>query len=88
MVVKDSPGGKWPSISENVHVHPTKIKISLRIRAVWSESPQGVFWIAKFVHADNEDSKVNPRYTDTRSTTKLLIMTIWLSRNLRLRGDS
>ena len=36
-----------------------KIQISLRIRAVWSESSTGAFWIAKdakVLHADNEDS--------------------------------
>ena len=38
---------------------PAKIQIRLRIRAVWSESSLGAFWIvkeAKFIHADNEDS--------------------------------
>ena len=29
------------------HVRPAKIQISLRIRAVWSESSLGAFWIAK-----------------------------------------
>ena len=41
------------------HVLPVKIQISLRVRAVWSESSFGAFWIAKdakFLHADNEDS--------------------------------
>ena len=28
------------------HVRPAKIQISLRIRAVWSESSLGTFWIA------------------------------------------
>ena len=40
------------------HVLPTKIQISLRIRAVWSESSLSAFWIvkdAKFLHADNKD---------------------------------
>ena len=40
------------------HVRPAKIQISLRIRAVWSESSLGVFWIAKdarFLRAVNED---------------------------------
>ena len=40
-------------------VRPAKIQISLRIRADWSESSLGAFWIAmdaKFLHADNEDS--------------------------------
>ena len=39
------------------HVRPSKIQISLRIRAFWSESSLGAFWIAnnaKFLHADNE----------------------------------
>ena len=39
------------------NVRPAKIQISLRIRAVWSESSLGAFWIAKdasFLHADNE----------------------------------
>ena len=39
------------------NVHPVKIQISLRIRAVWSESSLGVFWITKDAeshHADNE----------------------------------
>ena len=41
------------------HVRPVKIRIKLRIRAVWSESSPGTFWIskdAKFLHVDNEDS--------------------------------
>ena len=40
------------------HVRPVKIQISLRIRAVWSESSLGAFWIAKdekSSHADNGD---------------------------------
>ena len=40
-------------------VRPAKIQISLRIRAVWSESSLGTLRIAKdakFPHADNEDS--------------------------------
>ena len=39
-------------------MHLAKIQISLRIRAVWSESSLGAFWIAKdakFLYADNED---------------------------------
>ena len=38
--------------------HPAKIQISLRIRAVWSESSLSAFWITKeaiFLHAYNED---------------------------------
>ena len=41
------------------HVRPAKIQISLRMRAVWSESSLGEFWKAKdakFLHVDNEDS--------------------------------
>ena len=41
------------------NVRPAKIQISLRIRAVWSESSLGAFWIAmdaKLLHADNENS--------------------------------
>ena len=41
------------------HVRPAKIQISLRIRAVWSESSLGAFWVAKgakFLHADNNVS--------------------------------
>ena len=40
------------------HVRQAKIQISLRIRAVWSESYLGAFWIAndaKFNQSDNED---------------------------------
>ena len=40
------------------YVRPAKILIRLRIRAVWSESSLGAFWIAKdakFLHEDNED---------------------------------
>ena len=46
------------------HVRPAKIQISLRIRAGWSESSLGAFWIAKgaqFLHADNEDSDQTAR---------------------------
>ena len=34
---------------------PIEIQISLRIRAVWSESSLSAFWIATFLHADNEN---------------------------------
>ena len=56
---------QWKLMSRNVRkctfadTRPAKIQISLRIRAVWSESSLGAFWIAKdatFFHADNEDS--------------------------------
>ena len=39
-------------------MRPAKIQISLRIRAVWSESSLSTFWEAndvEFLHADNED---------------------------------
>ena len=42
----------------------TKIQISLRIRAVWSESSLAAFWIAmtaKFLYANNEDSDLTAR---------------------------
>ena len=41
------------------HVRPAKIQIRLRIRAVWSESSLGAFWIAKdtrFLHVNKEES--------------------------------
>ena len=41
------------------HVRPAKILIRLRIRAVWSESSLGAFWIAKdakFLHTIDKDS--------------------------------
>ena len=40
-------------------MRPAKIQISLRIRAVWSESSPGTFLLAKdakFIHANNENS--------------------------------
>ena len=40
------------------HLCSTKIQISLRIHAIWSESSLGTFWIAndaKFLHADNKE---------------------------------
>ena len=46
-------------ISTIVHVCPAKIQISLRIRAVLSESSLDAFWLVKdtmFFHADNEAS--------------------------------
>ena len=42
------------------HVRQAKIQISLRIRAVWSESSLGAFLLgdaAMFLHADNEDTR-------------------------------
>ena len=47
-----------------VHVRPAKIQISLRIRAVWSKSSLGAFWIAKdakLLHADHEDTDPSVR---------------------------
>ena len=46
------------------HVHPTKIQISLWIRALWSESSLGVIWTdkdANFLHADIKDSDLTVR---------------------------
>ena len=40
-------------------MRPAKIQLSLRIRAVWTESSLGAVWItkhAKFLHTDKEDS--------------------------------
>ena len=53
-------------VRESTHgrLRPAKIQISLRIRAVWSESSLGAFWIAKeaeFLHADKEDSDQTAR---------------------------
>ena len=48
----------------SAHERQVKIQISLRIRAVWSESSPGAFRIvksAKFLHADNEDSDRSAR---------------------------
>ena len=42
-------------------VRPAKIQICIYIRAGWSESSQGAFWIAKdatFLHAGYEDWSV------------------------------
>ena len=46
------------------YVRPAKIQSSLRIRAVWSESLLGAFWIASeanCLHADTEDSDLTAR---------------------------
>ena len=46
------------------HVRPAKIQSSLHIRAVWSDSSLGTFWIAKdpkFLRVDNEDSNQTAR---------------------------
>ena len=48
-----------PQRQKNVgHVRQAIIQISLRIRAVWSESSLGAFWKAKdakFLHVDKKD---------------------------------
>ena len=47
-----------------IHVRPAKIQISLRIRAVWSESSLGSFGIAmdeRFLLADNKNSDKTSR---------------------------
>ena len=46
------------------HVRTAKMKISLRMRADWSESSLNAFWIdmdAKFLRADNEYSDQSPQ---------------------------
>ena len=51
------------------HARPAKIQIRLRIRAVWSESSLGAFWIAKeamCLHADNEDWSDCTRWVHVR----------------------
>ena len=56
-----------------------KIQISLRIRAVWSESSLGAFWIAedtKFLHADKE-------YSDQTARMRRLI---WVFFGQHVRG--
>ena len=53
-----APYESWCQICTFERMRPAKIQTSLRIRAVWSESSLGAFWIAKttkFLHADNED---------------------------------
>ena len=50
------------------NIHPAESQISLRIRAVWSESSLGAFRIdenAKTLHADNEDSVLSLRWAHT-----------------------
>ena len=56
----------WTATSDRNfgHVHPAKIQISLRIRAVLSESSLGALWIdkgAKCLHADDKDSDQTAR---------------------------
>ena len=48
-----------PATCTSLHVRTSKTLISLRIRAVWSESLMGALWIAKdpmFLQAENYDS--------------------------------
>ena len=68
------------------HVRPVKIQISLRIRAVWSESSLNAFWIAKdakFLYADNEDSDQTARMRRLiwvfvgRTCEKVRFLTLW-----------
>ena len=52
------------------HVRPAKIQISLRIRAVWSESSLGAFWIAEdaaYLRAGKEDSNQTSDYVDAQA---------------------
>ena len=69
------------------HVCPAKIQISLHIRAGWSESSLGTFWIAnnaKFLHVDNKDSdqtawKPRFRWVFVRcNCQKVCFPTLWL----------
>ena len=50
------------------HVHPEKIQISLRIRAVWSESSPSAFWIAKYTK-----SSIRRKKTDQTARMRRLI---------------
>ena len=68
-----------------------KIQISLRIRAVWSESSPHAFWLAKgaeSLHADNEDSDQTARMRRLildftgRTFQKVRIVTLRLSYSL------
>ena len=65
---------KWAATSKQCtfrFVHQAKIKISLRIRAVWSDFSLGIFWINKnamFIQA-NEDNE----YSDQTAWTRRLI---------------
>ena len=70
-----------------INVRRAKIQTSLRIRAVWSESSLGTFWIAndaKFVHKDNEDTGQTVRMRRViwvfvgRSCLKVRFLTCWL----------
>ena len=58
-------------------MRPAKIQISLRSRAVWSESSLAAFCIAKdakFLHTDNED-------TDQTARTIIIIISSSSSSN-------
>ena len=57
------------------HGHPAKTQISLYIYAVWPESSQGTFWIAKdakFLHVDNID------YDQTALMCKNILSLPWV----------
>ena len=46
------------------HVYPAKTQLSLRSRAVWSESSLGAVWVANYpmlLHADTEDADQTAR---------------------------
>ena len=68
------------------HERPAKIQISLRIRAVWSESSLGAFLDSRgckvFLRADNEDSNQTARMHsliwvfDGRSYQKVRFLTL------------
>ena len=52
------------------HVRTAKIQISLRIRAVWSESSLSAFWIAK--HAKQVDNENYNQTARMRGLTRVL----------------
>ena len=59
--ISSGPEIKRAAMSENVPSDMcAQIQIRLCIRATWSESSLGAFWIAKdakFLHVENEDSE-------------------------------
>ena len=70
------------------HKSPAKIQISLRSRAVWSESSLDAVWIAKdvkFLHAENEDTDQTAqmrrlfRVFLRRTCQKVCFLTLWLN---------
>ena len=69
------------------YVRPANIQIGLSIRAAWSESSLGTFWVAKdakFLHAENEDSDQTARMRSLirvfveRISLKVRFPTFWL----------